>query len=55
MELIAKIRNEIDKLYKEYMAKFKTQGDSYHLGICDGLDMAERVLDTLIPKTTDKI
>lgn len=42
-----KLKAEIDRRYEEYMAKFKTQGDSYHLGICDGLDMAERVLDTL--------
>ena len=47
MNTIEKIRTEINRLYKEYMAKFKTQGDSYHLGICDGLDMAERGLDTL--------
>lgn len=46
-ELIAKIKAEIDKLYGEYKDKFHQSGDQYHLGLIDGLDMAERVLDTL--------
>ena len=46
-ELLAKIKAEIDKLYGEYKNKFHQCGDQYHLGLIDGLDMAERVLDTL--------
>lgn len=46
-ELIAKLRAEIDKLYGEYKDKLHQSGDQYHLGLIDGLDMAERVLDTL--------
>lgn len=46
-ELLATIRAEIDKLYGEYKDKFHQCGDQYHLGLIDGLDMAERVLDTL--------
>lgn len=42
-----KIRAEIDRLYGEYKDKFHQCGDQYHLGLIDGLDMAERVLDTL--------
>lgn len=42
-----KIRAEIERLYEEYKDKFHRSGDSYHLGLIDGLDMAERVLDTL--------
>ena len=49
-ELIAKIKVEIDKLYGEYKDKFHQCGDQYHLGLIDGLDMAERVLDTLESK-----
>ena len=41
------IREKIDALYTEYKAKFHQNGDSYHLGIIDGLDIAERILDTL--------
>lgn len=41
------IREKIDAFYTEYKAKFHQNGDSYHLGIIDGLDMAERILDTL--------
>lgn len=41
------IRAEIDKLYAEYKDKFHQHGDQYHLGLIDGLDMAERVLDSL--------
>lgn len=41
------IRQEIDAFYTEYKAKFHQNGDSYHLGIIDGLDMAKRILDTL--------
>lgn len=47
MTEIEKIRAEIDKLYGEYKDKFHQCGDQYHLGLIDGLDMAERVLDTL--------
>lgn len=47
MTTIDKIRAEIDRRYGEYKAKFHQNGDSYHLGIIDGLDMAERILDTL--------
>ena len=46
-EQIKAIRNEIERLYGEYKDKFKQYGDQYHLGLIDGLDMAERVLDTL--------
>ena len=46
-ELLAKIKVEIDKLYGEYKNKFHQCGDQYHLGLIDGLDMAERVLDTI--------
>lgn len=42
-----KIRAEIERLYGEYKDKFHRSGDSYHLGLIDGLDMAERALDTL--------
>lgn len=42
-----KLKVEIDKLYGEYKDKFHQSGDQYHLGLIDGLDMAERVLDTL--------
>ena len=42
-----KLRAEIDAFYTKYKAKFHQNGDSYHLGIIDGLDMAERILDTL--------
>lgn len=45
--MIDKIRAEIDKLYDEYKDKFHQSGDQYHLGLIDGLDMAERVLDTI--------
>lgn len=45
-EQIEAIRNEIERLYGEYKDKFKQYGDQYHLGLIDGLDMAERVLDT---------
>lgn len=41
------IHQKIDAYYTEYKAKFHQNGDSYHLGIIDGLDMAERILDTL--------
>ncbi len=41
------IKTEIDKLYGEYKDKFHQCGDQYHLGLIDGLDMAERVLDTI--------
>lgn len=41
------IRQKIDAYYTEYKAKFHQNGNSYHLGIIDGLDMAERILDTL--------
>lgn len=41
------IREKIDAFYAEYKAKFHQNGDSYHLGIIDGLDIAERILDTL--------
>ena len=51
-ELISKIKAEIDKLYGEYKDKFHQSGDQYHLGLIDGLDMAERVLDTLESGTT---
>lgn len=46
-ELLAKIKAEIDRLYGEYKDKFHQCGDQYHLGLIDGLDMAERVLDSL--------
>ena len=46
-ELLAKLKAEIDKLYGEYKDKFHQYGDQYHLGLIDGLDMAERVLDSL--------
>lgn len=42
-----KLKAEIDKLYGEYKDKFHQSGDQYHLGLIDGLDMAERVLDTI--------
>lgn len=45
--MIDKIRAEIERLYGEYKAKFLQNGDSYHLGIFDGLDMAKQILDTL--------
>ena len=47
MSIIEKIKAEIDKLYGEYKDKFHQCGDQYHLGLIDGLDMAERVLDSL--------
>lgn len=47
------IRQKIDAYYTEYKAKFHQNGDSYHLGIIDGLDMAERILDTLEEPVTD--
>lgn len=47
MDIIKTIRAEINKLYDEYKDKFHQCGDQYHLGLIDGLDMAERVLDTL--------
>ena len=47
MTILEKIKAEIDKLYGEYKDKFHQCGDQYHLGLIDGLDMAERVLDTL--------
>lgn len=47
MSIKDQIRAEIDKLYGEYKDKFHQSGDQYHLGLIDGLDMAERVLDTL--------
>ena len=46
-ELLAKIKAEIDRLYGEYKDKFHQCGDQYHLGLIDGLDMAERVIDSL--------
>lgn len=46
-ELLAKIKAEIDRLYGEYKDKFHQCGDQYHLGLIDGLDMAERVFDSL--------
>lgn len=47
MSIIEQIKAEIDKLYGEYKYKFHQCGDQYHLGLIDGLDMAERVLDSL--------
>lgn len=47
MTIIEQIKAEIDKLYGEYKDKFHQCGDQYHLGLIDGLDMAERVLDSL--------
>lgn len=47
MNIKDQIRAEIDKLYGEYKDKFHQSGDQYHLGLIDGLDMAERVLDSL--------
>lgn len=47
MSIIEQIKAEIDKLYDEYKDKFHQCGDQYHLGLIDGLDMAERVLDSL--------
>lgn len=47
MSIKDQIRAEIDKLYGEYKDKFHQSGDQYHLGLIDGLDMAERVLDSL--------
>lgn len=41
------MREKIDSFYAEYKAKFHQNGDSYHMGIIDGLDMAERILDTM--------
>ena len=41
------ILQKIDSYYTEYKAKFHQNVDSYHLGIIDGLDIAERILDTL--------
>lgn len=41
------IRQNIDAYYAEYKDKFHQNGDPYHLGIIDGLDIAERILDTL--------
>ena len=53
MTTIDKIRTEIDAFYTKYKAKFHQNGDSYHLGIIDGLDMAERILDTLEEPVSD--
>lgn len=47
MNIIEQIKTKIDKLYCEYKDKFHQCGDQYHLGLIDGLDMAERVLDKL--------
>ena len=47
MTITEQIKTEINKLYGEYKDKFHQSGDQYHLGLIDGLDMAERVLDTL--------
>lgn len=47
MTIIEQIKAEIDKLYGEYKDKFHQCGDQYHLGLIDGLDMAERVIDSL--------
>ena len=41
------IREKIDAFYADYKAKLHQNADSYYLGIIDGLDMAERILDTL--------
>ena len=41
-----KIRAEIERLFGEYKSKFLQYGDSYHLGLYDGLSMATKVLDT---------
>jgi hypothetical protein len=38
---------EIEKYYDEYRLKFNTEGDPYYLGLADGLDMAQRVIDSL--------
>lgn len=46
MNKIEQIKAEIDKLYGKYKDKFHQCGDQYHLGLIDGLDMAERVLDS---------
>lgn len=53
MSIKEQIRAEIDKLYGEYKDKFHQSGDQYHLGLIDGLDMAERVLDTLPEQPVD--
>lgn len=47
------IREKIDAFYAEYKAKFHQNGDSYHLGIIDGLDISERILDTLEEPVSD--
>lgn len=41
------IRKKFADLYMEYKEKFHQTGDSYFLGIIDGLDMTNRVLNTL--------
>lgn len=47
MTIIEQIKTKIDKLYCDYKDKFHQFGDQYHLGLIDGLDMAERVLDAI--------
>ena len=43
---------EIEKYYDEYRLKFNTIGDPYYLGLADGLDVAQRVIDSLQQEQT---
>ena len=48
MNTIEIIKAEIERLYKTYRKKSKTENESqYYLGMADGLDLFEQYLDTL--------
>ena len=43
-----KILAEIDRLYKEFRQKAKTeQASEYYLGMADGLDLIEQFIDQI--------
>ena len=42
-----KIKEEINKRYREYRTKYRTKGDKYYEGMADSLDYFEQFIDSL--------
>ena len=41
------LKKEITKHYDEYKVKFHQDGERYYLGLIDGIEMTERIIDSL--------
>lgn len=48
-----KLKEEIDKRYREYRTKYRTKGDKYYEGMADSLDYFEQFIDSLQQKQPD--